>query len=308
MLADIFAQLQQKKTSIGESDVTAAFELNWESLKPETQKLACLLSLFALAPISWSLVQSAASASNLNFDIAVSRNLLIERYLLQYLVEDGTYQIHERIRELLRVKLEDLAEASELKRGFCAAMVEVVKSISPTLTQRDITKINQAIPHLAEAAIVYQDWLSQHLNEETSLNKLAELDRRLRLLAIEAQEKPPLSPQRQSVLAKLSREILQAPNLGHLERQSWSSHKQLYENLYNEALQKASCEMCQKIDNYNPQNPVITWVDFILDRQFFNIVSKYFNQGMTFLATPMRVVPLNELDTFILERLISGED
>jgi tetratricopeptide (TPR) repeat protein len=159
MLADILAQLQQKQASEGESGVTAAFELNWECLELQEQKLAGLLSLFALAPISWSLVESAASASNLEFDIKASCTILIQRYLLQHLAED-TYQIHERIRELLRVKLEDLAEADELKRGFCKAMVAVARDIPQTPTQVEIAKASLAIPHLAEAATVYQDWLS----------------------------------------------------------------------------------------------------------------------------------------------------
>ena len=159
MLADILAQLQQKQASEGESGVTAAFELNWECLEPQEQKLAGLLSLFALAPISWSLVESAASASNLEFDIKASCTILIQRYLVQHLAED-TYQIHERIRELLRVKLEDLAEADELKHGFCEAMVAVARNIPQTPTQVEIAKATLAIPHLAEAATVYQDWLS----------------------------------------------------------------------------------------------------------------------------------------------------
>ncbi|WP_243147226.1 hypothetical protein [Scytonema sp. UIC 10036] len=159
MLADILAQLQQKQASVGESGVTAAFELNWECLEPEAQKLACLLSLFALAPILWSLVELAASASDLELDIKASCTILVQRYLLQQLASD-TYQIHERIRELLRLKLEDLEEASKLKRGFCQAMVAVARDIPPTPNQIQIAKASLAIPHLTEAATAYQDWLS----------------------------------------------------------------------------------------------------------------------------------------------------
>ncbi|MGF1937532.1 MAG: tetratricopeptide repeat protein, partial [Nostoc sp. ChiQUE02] len=157
MLADILARLQ-KQASAGESGVAAAFELNWQSLEPETQKLACLLSLFALAPIPWSLVESAASASHLEFDFKANCTILFERYLLQELAED-TYQIHERIRELLQQKLEDLAEANELKRGYCQAMVAVAKDIPQTPTLIEIAKVTLAIPHLGETAIVYQAWL-----------------------------------------------------------------------------------------------------------------------------------------------------
>ncbi|BAY75561.1 NB-ARC domain-containing protein [Nostoc linckia NIES-25] len=158
MLADILARLQ-KQASAGESGVAAAFELNWQCLESETQKLACLLSLFALAPIPWSLVESAASYNDLEFDLKANRTILVERYLLQELADD-TYQVHERIQELLRQKLEELAEADELKRGFCQAMVAVAKDIPQTPTLIEIAQVTLAIPHLGETATVYQAWLS----------------------------------------------------------------------------------------------------------------------------------------------------
>ena len=158
MLADILARLQKQATD-GESGVAAAFELNWQSLEPEAQKLACLLSLFALAPIPWSLVESAASYSDWEFDLKANCTVLVERYLLQELAED-TYQVHERIQELLRQKLEELAEADELKRGYCQAMVAVAEDIPETPTLIEIAQATLAIPHLGEAATVYQDWLS----------------------------------------------------------------------------------------------------------------------------------------------------
>jgi tetratricopeptide (TPR) repeat protein len=137
----------------------AAFELNWESLDSEVQTLACLLSLFALAPIPWSLVEATASASKLEFDLETQRSTLIKRYLLQQLGDD-TYQLHEVIRDLLRVKLEEFAEADELKRGFCQAMVAVAQSIPQTPTLQQILEVAPAIPHLAEVATVQKDWLS----------------------------------------------------------------------------------------------------------------------------------------------------
>uniref|UniRef100_UPI0035CB07D9 tetratricopeptide repeat protein n=1 Tax=uncultured Nostoc sp. TaxID=340711 RepID=UPI0035CB07D9 len=158
MLADILARLQKQATD-GESGVAAAFELNWQSLEPEAQKLACLLSLFALAPIPWSLVESAASSSDLEFDLKANRTILVERYLLQELAED-TYQIHDRIRELLQQKLEELAQANELKRGYCQAMLAVAKNIPETPTLIEIAQATLSIPHLAEVVTVYQAWLS----------------------------------------------------------------------------------------------------------------------------------------------------
>ena len=101
----------EKQEQAGESGTAAAFALNWESLDDaDAQTLACLLSLFALAPIPWSLVAAVAGASHLEFDLEEKRSTLVQRYLLQCLDED-TYQLHEVIRDLLHAKLEELTTA-----------------------------------------------------------------------------------------------------------------------------------------------------------------------------------------------------
>lgn len=79
-------------------------------------------------------------------------------------------------------------------------------------------------------------------------------DRQLQQLAIESKQHPSLSPQRQLALNRLVNKILQSDSLSHPQRGSWSPN--LYEDLYNEALQKTLLEICQKIDSYNPNHPV----------------------------------------------------
>ena len=44
--------------------VKAAFELSWVELSERARKLACLLSLFALAPIPWRLVEQCLPDEN----------------------------------------------------------------------------------------------------------------------------------------------------------------------------------------------------------------------------------------------------
>ena len=43
----------------GKLGVIEAFELSWKTLSEEAQDVACWLSLFALAPISWELAESS---------------------------------------------------------------------------------------------------------------------------------------------------------------------------------------------------------------------------------------------------------
>ncbi|MEH1932580.1 MAG: tetratricopeptide repeat protein [Nostoc sp.] len=139
--------------------VVAAFELSWQELDNQAQKLGCLLSIFALAPIPWYLVERCLPNQDSEDLEDVRDDYLVNLSLLQRTGEE-TYQLHQLIREFLRDKLEELAEADELKRGFCQAMVAIAEYISYTPTLIEIAKVTLAMPHLAETATVYQAWLS----------------------------------------------------------------------------------------------------------------------------------------------------
>ncbi|NJM69376.1 MAG: hypothetical protein HC862_03610 [Scytonema sp. RU_4_4] len=108
---------------------------------------------------------------------------------------------------------------------------------------------------------------------------LDQLDQRLQQHAKEIQQCPPLSPERQLALNRLVNEILKSGRLGRPQRQLWSPS--LYEDIYNEALQKTLLEICQKIDSYNPEHPVLAWVNFRLNFQFIDVVNDYRKQGIT---------------------------
>ncbi|NEO66898.1 MAG: hypothetical protein F6J98_43680, partial [Moorea sp. SIO4G2] len=131
MLEEILLLLEQKQSQEGDSGTDVVLELNWDSLQSSAQTMAALLSLFALAPMPWSLVSKAARAASLEFDLVVNRDILVEKYLLQKL-DDNTYQLHERIREFLSIKGEQLADVENLKRGFCSAIVAIAKDIPET--------------------------------------------------------------------------------------------------------------------------------------------------------------------------------
>ena len=124
-----------------------------------------------------------------------------------------------------------------------------------------------------------------------------DFDERLQQLAIEAKQQPPLSPQRQLLLNRLVNKILQSNRLSHPQRGSWS--RSLYEDLYNEALQKTLLEICQRIDNYNPDHAVMAWVNYLLKKRFSDVVRRYFNHGITHVpqSNPnARVISLSELE------------
>ena len=133
--------------------VAAAFEVSWEKLEEPVKRLGCLLSLFGLAPIPWSLVQEIDNTRDPSNLVAVS---LLQR------VGEGSYRLHQLIREFLREKLKHSGWADELEESYCRAMVSQSKQIPQPLTQTSIEDIAVTIPHISEAA----NTLSDHLRDE----------------------------------------------------------------------------------------------------------------------------------------------
>lgn len=111
-------------------------------------------------------------------------------------------------------------------------------------------------------------------------------EEQLKQLAIEAQQHPPSSSQRQLALSKLVNKIWHSSNLGQPQKQMW--FPSLYEDLYNEALQKTMLETCQKVDSYNPEYSVMAWVNFRLNKQFIDVVRDRYKQGVTYLSQAER--------------------
>jgi hypothetical protein len=106
-------------------------------------------------------------------------------------------------------------------------------------------------------------------------------DRVLQELAQEAQQHPAQSPARQKILSNLVAQIMQSQQLGHPQKGAWPP--QLYEDLYNEALQRTLLEICQKIENYNPQHAVMAWVNFLLSKYFIRVLNDHRHSGLTYL-------------------------
>ncbi|NER20493.1 MAG: tetratricopeptide repeat protein [Symploca sp. SIO1C2] len=171
--------------STAERGVAAAFELSWETLAKTAQQLGCLLSLFALAPIPWNLVEEVIKVcnvpppsgnifqrliSNLPFFhktnhqplsslsklettaiLEEARSTLRRLHLIQR-SDKNTYQLHPLIREFFRYKGEESAEVEGMKQGLAAVMVAVAKEIPYPITLELVEKFQPTIPHLQEVA------------------------------------------------------------------------------------------------------------------------------------------------------------
>ena len=145
-------------TMTAQRGVAAAFELSWLELDQDAQQLGCLLSLFALAPIPWELVENCLPDQD-SEDLEDIRDYSLLELNLLGRTDHGIYQLHELIREFLRDKMELCDRADQLKQGFGEAMVAVADKIPKMPTQKDVATASPAIPHLTEAATVLSDKL-----------------------------------------------------------------------------------------------------------------------------------------------------
>jgi hypothetical protein len=127
--------------------LAAAFDLSWDELDVRAKQLGCLLSLFDLTAIPLSLVEksinSSVSALNkANFstlgelradfaDGAEQSNTVSDLTSLNLIkrVGEGTYRLHELIREFFQGKLNanDFPQPETLQREFSVGMLLVAQ-------------------------------------------------------------------------------------------------------------------------------------------------------------------------------------
>ncbi len=121
-------------TLAAQRGVAAAFDLSWEELSEEAKQLGCLLSLFALAPIPWQLVEKAAAKQELEA-LEDARLELESMHLLQ---GDKTCQLHQPIQKFFHEKLEDeLTDGDALRQFLTIAMMEEARKIPDTQSIRE---------------------------------------------------------------------------------------------------------------------------------------------------------------------------
>ncbi|MEA5554038.1 tetratricopeptide repeat protein [Anabaena cylindrica UHCC 0172] len=149
--------------SNGERGINTVFELSWQELSEDAKMLSYFLSLFALAPIPWWLVeqlqfeQKPDNIENLRDDWLLKFSLLQRQ-------ERGFYQFHHLIREFIQGKLNNLDDAAALKKSFCYEVANLTNQLldgkAPDAIETTSTMI--IVAHIEEMAttLSYQmdDW------------------------------------------------------------------------------------------------------------------------------------------------------
>lgn len=117
-----------------------------------------------------------------------------------------------------------------------------------------------------------------------------EIDLQLRQLALEAQQHPARSQERQIALTKLIDQIYRHNRLTrpHID----DSLLHLYEDIYSEARLKIVEYICQNIDIYDSKKPVMAWVNHFFNFRFRDVCDRYRRE------TKIQRLSVDELEKF----------
>jgi tetratricopeptide (TPR) repeat protein len=154
---DAKALVKTENGMTGQLGVVAALELSWKELNEVEQELACVLGMFAIAPISWSLVESCQPEVNPDELEEIRDDGLIGHSLLKR-VGEGSYQLHQIVQEYFRIKLGERGDRGQtIKANFWQVMVGIAQSIDDTPTIDQIDQITESIAHLEEGVRLWLD-------------------------------------------------------------------------------------------------------------------------------------------------------
>lgn len=140
------------------------------------------------------------------------------------------------------------------------------------------------------------------------------LNERLQQLIREAKqfpatdENPTVRAKRRIALNKLISAIRSSGKISHLTK--WMSEPN-YQDYYNDALQQTFIEVCNKIDPYNPQYPVMAWVNKIFQCRIYDVVKKDKKKGITMFPkteTISRVLSLDEIKKEMSSCLFASDE
>ena len=102
-----------------------------------------------------------------------------------------------------------------------------------------------------------------------------DLDLQLRQLVYAAQNHPQKSAERRKILNKL---IAKIQSSGKLKKFLQWRERHDFLDIYSEAEANTYLEICNKIEDYRPEHPVMAWVNKRFYSRFIDVLRKYENQ------------------------------
>ncbi len=131
-LSEMLERLYSKKLSQEafkeKGGISAAIELSWQDLNEEAKTLGYFLSLFAIAPIPWWLVEQLQGEQT-SEELEELRDDWLCKFSLLQRQESGFYQFPNLVREFIQNKLNQSAGASKIKKSFCQQIVNFLEQL-----------------------------------------------------------------------------------------------------------------------------------------------------------------------------------
>ena len=144
--------LQESKPEMtAQLGVQDAFELSWAELSADAKRLAGLLGLFAVAPISWEWLTACWPGPGSETLEELRDDQLLSLHLVQR-VGRGIYQLHPLVREFFAARQQLRSDAKDQQQSFAEAMVAIAQTLPQTVTLADRARVTVAVPHLEEVA------------------------------------------------------------------------------------------------------------------------------------------------------------
>lgn len=159
---DALQQDEATQLSTAQRGVELAFDLTWDELDEYTQHFGMLLSLFALAPIPWSLVKYCGNfngSKEFNVEkVEEAKTQLLTLHLLQLSQQkEQIYRLHSLIREFFSGKLDSSSTSKDLRQAFASSIRLATTIISRKKTPEEIAESNPEIGKI--------EWVLFHIGE-----------------------------------------------------------------------------------------------------------------------------------------------
>jgi tetratricopeptide (TPR) repeat protein len=157
------ALVETENGMTGQLDVAAALELSWQELNEAEQELACVLGMFAIAPIPWSLVESCQPEVDSD-DLEDIRDKGLMAHSLLKRIGDSRYQLHQIVQEYFRIKLGESGDQGQAIRAtFCKMIVVIAQIIGDSPTIDRIGWAKESIAHLEEGV---RSWIDSFTEDD----------------------------------------------------------------------------------------------------------------------------------------------
>jgi hypothetical protein len=141
--------------------------MSWKKLTAEAQTVAAFLSLFALSEFAWAWVEAGLPEMEPALLRRIRTRELLGLHLLQRSSE-GSYQLHQLLREFFEVKRSQLEGVEEWRLRFFEVICTAAKQSIERPIKSLIEETTQVIPHL-QMAIAYGEAAEEDLKTASGL-------------------------------------------------------------------------------------------------------------------------------------------